>query len=80
MSYSKLALVINRLRPAAVNGQTIGSKLPERITEIREKTKADLVIGLPDDDEVAAFSEVNRSFLEISDSNPVYGKIGELIG
>jgi CO dehydrogenase maturation factor len=70
MSYGKLALVINRLR---------GGKLPERMAEIRKKIKADLVIGLPDDDEVAAFAEASRSFLEISDTNPVYEKVGELL-
>jgi CO dehydrogenase maturation factor len=70
MSYGKLALVVNRLR---------GGKLPERMAEIREKIKADLVIGLPDDDEVAAFAEASRRFLEISDTNPVYEKVGELL-
>jgi len=67
LSYSKLALVVNRLRT---------DKLPSRMDEIREKTKADLVIGLPDDEEVTAFAETSRSFLEISDSNPVYKKPG----
>jgi len=70
LSYDKLALVINRLR---------ADKLPARMDEIREKTKADLVIGLPDDEEVTAFAETSRSFLEISDSNPVYKKTGELM-
>jgi CO dehydrogenase maturation factor len=70
MSYGKLALVINRLR---------GGKLPERMAEIREKIKADLVIGLPDDDEVTVFAEASRSFLEISDTNPVYEKVRELL-
>jgi CO dehydrogenase maturation factor len=70
LSYGKLALVVNRLRT---------DKLPGRMDEIREKTKADLVIGLPDDEEVTAFAETSRSFLEISDSNPVYDKIRELV-
>jgi CO dehydrogenase maturation factor len=70
MSYGKLALVINRLR---------GGKLPERISEIREKIKADFVIGLPDNDEVAAFAEASRSFLEIPDANPVCERVGELL-
>jgi len=70
LSYGKLALVINRLR---------GDKLPGRMDEIQEKTKAGIVIGLPDDEEVTAFAETSRSFLEISDSNPVYKKTGELM-
>jgi len=69
MSYGKLAIVINRLR---------GDKLPERINEIREKTRADIIIGLPDNEEIAKFAEESKNFLRISDSNPVYQKIKEL--
>ena len=70
MSYGKLALVVNRLR---------SDKLPTKIEEIREKTKADIVIGLPDDDEIAAFAEESKCFLQISNSNPVYIKIKDLL-
>ncbi|MCL2759302.1 MAG: AAA family ATPase [Treponema sp.] len=70
MSYDKLALVINRLR---------GGALPARLNEIKEKTKADIIIGLPDDNEIAAFAEESKSFLDISNSNPVYLKTGELL-
>ena len=70
MSYGKLALVVNRLR---------SDKLPAKIEEIREKTKADIVVGLPDDDEIAAFAEESKCFLQISDSNPVYMKIKDLM-
>jgi CO dehydrogenase maturation factor len=70
MSYGRLALVINRMR---------SGKLPDRMAEIQEKTGADIVIGLPDDGEVAAFAEQSGSFLEIPDSNPVYQKVGELM-
>ena len=70
MSYGKLALVVNRLR---------SDKLPIKIEGIREKTKADIVIGLPDDDEIAAFAEESKCFLQISNSNPVYIKIKDLL-
>ncbi|MCL2765182.1 MAG: AAA family ATPase [Treponema sp.] len=70
MTYSKLALVINRLR----NG-----KLPDRIEDIKTKTGADLVIGLPENEEIAAFAEQSKCYLEISDSNIVYSKIAEII-
>jgi len=70
MKYEKLALVVNRIR----NG-----KLPDRIEEIKEKTKADIVIGLPGDDEVAEFAEESRSLLGISKENEVYKKVSELI-
>jgi len=70
MSYGKLALIINKLR---------NNKLPNRIEEIKEKTRADIVIGLPDDEEVASFAEESRCFLEISESNEVYKKVSELL-
>jgi len=70
MSYGKLALIINKLR---------NNKLPDRIGEIKEKTKADIVIGLPDNEEVASFAEESRCFLEISESNEVYKKVSELL-
>jgi len=70
ISYGKLALAVNKIR----NG-----KLSDRIEEIREKTKADFVACLPDDEEVAAFAESSGNFLEISDTNAVYQKTGELL-
>ena len=69
--YTKLALVINKLRA----GNNREAMLPGRMAEIQEKTRADLTIGLPDNDEVAVFAETSRSFLEISNSNIVYQKI-----
>jgi len=70
LSYGKLALVINRLRDG---------KLPARTDELREKTKADIIIGLPEDEEITTFAEASRSFLEISEANAVYGKIEGLV-
>jgi len=75
MAYGKLALVINRLR---TNGAG-GDKFHGRIAEIQEKTRAGLVIELPDDEEIASFAEISGNFLDISDSNPVYRKVKELI-
>jgi len=69
MSYGKLALVINKLRGG----------IPDRAEEIKEKTKADIVLGLPVDNEVADFAEESKCFLEISAENPVYKKISGLL-
>jgi len=69
MSYNKLALVINKLR---------SEKQPDRIKEICEKTKADIVICLPDDEEIAVYAEESKSFFEISEQNQVCKKIKEL--
>ena len=62
ISYNKLCLIVNRLR----NG-----RLPAKIDEIKARTKADIVIGLPDDAEIAEFAENNKSLLGIPDGNPV---------
>ncbi|MCL1855938.1 MAG: AAA family ATPase [Clostridia bacterium] len=70
MAYGRLALVINRVR---------SGKLPDRMAEIERITKADIVVGLPNDEEIAIFSEESKNFLEISDSNPAYQSIGTLI-
>jgi len=71
MRRDKLALVINRTR----NGE-----LPARINEIKNATKADMVIGLPEDPEIAGFAEENKSYLDISPENPLKIKLYELIG
>jgi len=76
MSYGKLAIVINKLREGKLPAK---GELPDRAEEIREKTKADIVLGLPVDDEVADFAEESKCFLEISSSNPVYKKISRLL-
>jgi len=70
IKYDKLLLIINRLR---------SDKLPEKIAEIKEFTKADEVIGLPDDAEIASFAENNTSFLELSQGNAVLKKMDELV-
>jgi CO dehydrogenase maturation factor len=66
MRYDKLALIINRMRT---------DELPSRVDEIKKVTKADIVIGLPDDPEIARFSESDNSYLDISAQNPVLTKM-----
>jgi CO dehydrogenase maturation factor len=66
MRYGKLALIINRLRT---------DELPPRVDEIKRITNADFVIGLPNDPEIASFSEAEKSFLELSANNPVLTKM-----
>jgi len=66
MRYGKLALIINRLRT---------DELPPRVNEIKGITNADYVIGLPNDSEIASFSEAEKSFLELSAQNPVLEKM-----
>jgi len=70
ITYSKLAIVINKIK---------NDKMPQKITEIQEKTKADIVIGLPDDNEIFEFAQDNKNYLDISNTNPVFIKINELL-
>jgi CO dehydrogenase maturation factor len=68
--YNKLALVINRVR---------GGRLPAKLEEIKDFTKADYIVALPDDGEIAEFAEVSRSFLELPGDNPVNARVGEFV-
>lgn len=70
IKYDKLLLVINRLRSGT---------FPEKIQQVAEFTKADDVIGLPDNEEIASFAEQNRSFIEMPEDNVVLQKIDALI-
>ncbi len=60
--YQKLAIVINRLR---------GGKLPDGVTELKERTGADYVIGLPEDEQLANLAEQGRPLFELAQDNPV---------
>jgi len=70
LRYDRLALVVNRLHSGG---------LPPRMGEIQETTRADMVIGLPEDPEITGFAEENKSYLHISAENPLYKKLGDLI-
>jgi CO dehydrogenase maturation factor len=70
IKYGKLILIVNRLR---------NDKLPEKIDEIKAFTKADIVIGLTEDNEIASFAEENKSFIHLSSENKVLKKIDELV-
>lgn len=70
IKYDKLLLVINRLR---------SDKLPSKIDDIKTFTKADDVMGLPDDVQIASFAEQDRSFIDLPDENVVLKKIDEFI-
>ncbi len=70
IKYGKLLLIVNRLR---------SDRMPEKLEEIKALTKADYVLGLPDDLEIASFAETNQNFLELPQSNIVLQKIDEFI-
>jgi CO dehydrogenase maturation factor len=70
IKYDKLLLVVNRLR---------SDKLPEKLEEIKKETEADIVIGLPDDAEIAAFAEENKSFMQLPAENRVLKMIDGIV-
>lgn len=70
IKYDKLIVVINRLR---------SDKLPDKAEQVKAFTKADEVIGLPDDLEIAGFAERNESIIGLQDSNIVLQKIDKLV-
>lgn len=66
MRHGKLAVIINRVRREIS---------PEQIDKIRSDTNADHIVMLPDDDEIADFSEKGSSLLELSDDNTVVRRL-----
>lgn len=70
IKYDKLIIIVNRLR---------NDKMPDKIEDIKKFTKADYVLGLPNDDEIAEFAEQNKNLLSLSSDNKIIGKINELI-
>ena len=70
IEYDKLALIVNRVR----NG-----KAPAKLDEVKNFTGADFTVILGDDDEVAEFAEVSRSFLELPEDNAVNLKVSDFV-
>jgi CO dehydrogenase maturation factor len=68
--YDRLVLVVNRLR----NG-----KMPEKAAEMAAFTKADEVLGLPDDPQVAEYAELGGSFAALPEDNPVVMKLNGFV-
>ena len=70
VKFDRLLLVINRIRDG---------RMPDRVESIRAATRADWVIGLPDDAGIASFAETGRKVLEIPEDNPVVVQIDGLV-
>lgn len=71
VEYNKLALIVNRVR---------NDRMPAKLQEVITFTKADYIVLLPDDDEIAEYAETSRSFLELSENNPVNLKVSGFVG
>ena len=70
IKYDKLAIIVNRLRR---------DELPERMEEIREITKADFVIGMPDCSELAEIAEKGGNIMNVSADNKIVKLVDELL-
>jgi len=70
MKYHRLVLIINRLRR---------NRLPEQMEEIKNVTGADIVVGLPENDQLAEYAESGESILSLTDSNEVIKRLDTLL-
>ena len=70
IEYDKLALVINRLR---------GPGLPDRVGVLKERTGADFVLGLPENERLAVLAEQGRPLLELEQDNPVIERLDNFL-
>jgi len=70
MKYDRLAIIVNRLRH---------DELPAQAHELKTETGADMVIGLPENAELAEFNENGKSIVSLSAGNPVILRIDEFL-
>jgi len=68
--YDKLVLVVNRMRR---------DELPDYAQQLKEETGADLLIGLPDDEELANFGEEGLKLADLPPTNAVIEKIDGML-
>ena len=64
--YQQLAIIINRLR---------SNDLPPQVTDLKKQINADFVIGLPDNDQLAALSEQGQPILDLEPGNPMIERL-----
>jgi len=70
IKYNKLILVVNRMRH---------KHIPEKLKDLENKSGANMVLLLPDDDEIASVAEKGESIFTVSDKNSVLKKIEDLL-
>ena len=62
IAYDNLAIVVNRLRR---------NELPAGADELRSATGADIIVGIPEDENIFTISETNGNLRHLSADNPV---------
>ena len=70
IAYDNLAIVVNRLRR---------QELPAGAEELRAATGADIIVGLPEDEDILAISETTGNLRNISSDNPVLTGMDRII-
>ncbi len=70
IGFDKLALVVNRLRH---------DELPAIAATLQSTTGAKLLVGLPEDRQLAEFGEAGHNLFELPDDNPVVRQIDALL-
>ncbi|OGV36721.1 MAG: hypothetical protein A2X48_17145 [Lentisphaerae bacterium GWF2_49_21] len=71
IDFKKLCIFINRTRDG---------KIPEEAKYLKNETEADFIIPLPDNKEIASFSEKGTSLFELSVENEVSKIVDEFVG
>ncbi|HUH65522.1 MAG TPA: AAA family ATPase [Syntrophales bacterium] len=70
ISYLHLAIIVNRLRRQS---------LPAGAEGLRAATGADLIIGIPEDEEIFTIAEQNGNLKNISANNPLFTELDKII-
>ena len=70
IAYDNLAIVVNRLRRHG---------LPAGAEELRIATGANIIVGIPEDDDIYSISEKNGNLRHLSPDNPVLTGIDRII-
>jgi CO dehydrogenase maturation factor len=69
IGYGKLFLVVNKIR----------GNVPERINEIKDYSKADKVLLINDDEELALLAEQNEPLTKLPENNPLLQAADDII-
>jgi CO dehydrogenase maturation factor len=70
IAYDNLAIVVNRLRRHA---------LPAGAEELRIATGADIIVGIPEDEDIFSISEKSGNLRHLSPKNPVLTELDRVI-
>ncbi len=70
IAYDKLVFVVNRMRR---------DELPQSVEQLKQETGADIVVGIPDNEELADFGEDGRALAGVPEDNIVVQRIDQLL-